>query len=174
MEPELHLSAQNHSLSLWLESKGQSLYLTTSVSFPGRNSAQSPCPLCQAPGGGTGLRSSNVATALSKKVWGLGLLKRQQVERFSAQQHRRLFFTSLLLGVCLVGVALLHVWLRLQVVHLGYVLSSTSKLHSQLEQENRELKVELATVTSPSRLEVMARTRLGLVEPEKGQVVLLP
>jgi len=47
-------------------------------------------------------------------------------------------------------------------------------LHSQLEQENRELKVELATVTSPSRLEVMARTRLGLVEPEKGQVVLLP
>ena len=23
MEPELHLSAQNHSLSLWLESKGQ-------------------------------------------------------------------------------------------------------------------------------------------------------
>ncbi len=57
---------------------------------------------------------------------------------------------------------------------MGYVLSTTSKLHSQLEQENRELKVELATLTSPERLEAMARSRLGLAEPGKGQVVLLP
>jgi len=115
-----------------------------------------------------------VATALSRKVWGLGLLKRQQVERVSPERQRKFFFSTLLLGLCLVGLSLLHVWLRLQVVHLGYVLSTTSKLHNQLEQENRELKVELATLTSPERLEAVARTRLGLVEPEKGQVVLLP
>lgn len=59
-------------------------------------------------------------------------------------------------------------------VHLGYVLSAASKLQSQLEQENRELKVELATLTSPDRLEAMARKRLGLVTPEKDQVVVLP
>lgn len=115
-----------------------------------------------------------MATALSRKVWGLGLLKRQQVERFGSQKQRQVFFSTLLLGICLVGLALSHVWLRLQVVHLGYVLSSTSKLYNQLEQENRELKVELATLISPERLETMARTRLGLVEPEKGQVVILP
>jgi len=74
----------------------------------------------------------------------------------------------------LVSLALLHVWLRLQVVHLGYILSTTSKLQSQLEQENRELKLELATLTSPDRLEGVARTRLKLTEPEKGQVVILP
>lgn len=115
-----------------------------------------------------------MATALSRQLWGLGLLKRQQVDRLSPRRQRRFFLSTLLLGLCLVGLALLHVWLRLQVVHLGYVLSTTSKLHSQLEQENRELKVELATLTSPDRLEAMARSRLGLVEPEKGQVVLLP
>ncbi len=115
-----------------------------------------------------------MTTALSRKIWGLGLLKGQEVERVSPQRQRKFFFSSLLLGLCLVGLALLHVWLRLQVVHLGYVLSTTSKLHNQLEQENRELKVELATLTSPERLEAIARTRLGLVEPEKGQVVLLP
>lgn len=71
-------------------------------------------------------------------------------------------------------MALLHVWLRLQVVHLGYVLSTMSKLQSQLEQENRELKVELATLTSPARLESMARARLGMTEPKRGQVVVLP
>jgi cell division protein FtsL len=78
------------------------------------------------------------------------------------------------LSLLLVGVALLHVWLRLQVVHMGYVLSTTNKLENQLEQENRELKVELATLTSPDRLEAMARKRLGLVPPEKGQVIILP
>jgi len=69
---------------------------------------------------------------------------------------------------------LLHVWLRLQVVHMGYVLSTTSKLQNRLEQERRELTVELATLTSPDRLEAMARRRLGLTPPEKGQVIVLP
>jgi len=57
---------------------------------------------------------------------------------------------------------------------MGYVLSTTSKLENQLEQENRELKVELATLTSPDRLEATARRRLGLMPPEKGQVIILP
>ena len=91
-----------------------------------------------------------MVTALRKKIWGIGL------------------------ALCLVGLALFHVWVRLQVVRLGYVLSTTSKLQEQLEQENRELKVELATLTSPERLEEMARVRLGLREPEKNQVVILP
>jgi cell division protein FtsL len=79
-----------------------------------------------------------------------------------------------ILALGLVGVALLHVWLRLQVVHMGYVLATTSKLKKQLEQENLELKVELATLTSPDRLEALSRRRLGLKSPEKGQVIVLP
>jgi len=78
------------------------------------------------------------------------------------------------LGFSLMALALVHVWLRLQVVHMGYVLSSTSKLQHQIEQENRELKVELATLTSPDRLEATARRRLGLIPPEKGQIIILP
>jgi cell division protein FtsL len=69
---------------------------------------------------------------------------------------------------------LIHVWLRLQMVHLGYVLSTATKLQNRLEQENRELKIELATMTSPDRLEALARRRLGLVPPEKGQIIVLP
>lgn len=79
-----------------------------------------------------------------------------------------------LLGLGLIGVVLVHVWLRLQVVRMGYVLSTTSKLRARLEQENRELKVELATILSPDRLEELARQRLGLAAPEKGQVIVLP
>ncbi len=115
-----------------------------------------------------------MAVTAGHKIWGLGILKKRQVKRAGLQRRRRVFFSAVLSGVCLVCLALLHVWLRLQVFHLGYVLSTTSKLQSQLEQESRELKVELATLSSPQRLEQMARSRLGLKEPEKGQIVILP
>ncbi|MFQ5683654.1 MAG: cell division protein FtsL [Candidatus Binatia bacterium] len=115
-----------------------------------------------------------MAKALNRKIWGLGLLKRQPVRRFHPQEKRQFWFSVLLLALLLVGMALLQVWLRLQVVHLGYVLSTTSKLHARLEQENRELKVELATLLSPQRLEEMASARLGMREPKKGQVAILP
>ena len=115
-----------------------------------------------------------MAIALSRKIWGLSLLKRRQAEPVRAPGGRRSFLPALLLGLGLVVMALLHVWLRLQVVRLGYVLSTATKLQGQLEQENRELKVELATLTSPDRLESMARSRLGMVEPQRGQVVVLP
>jgi cell division protein FtsL len=95
-------------------------------------------------------------------------------ERIRRKQGRRHRFGVAVLAIILVGVVLAHVWLRLQVVQMGYVLSTTSKLQSKLEQEQNELKVELATLMSPERLEAMARKRLGLVPPEKGQVIVLP
>lgn len=84
-----------------------------------------------------------------------------------------IFYFSVLVGA-LIGLVLGHVWLRLQVVHMGYVLSTISKLQSRLEQEHRELKIELATLMSPQRLETLGRNRLGFKPPEKGQVIVLP
>jgi cell division protein FtsL len=92
----------------------------------------------------------------------------------SPRERRRFVQRLLFLGICLVSLGLLHVWGRLQVVRLGYLLSTASKLRHQLEQENRELTLELASLSSPQRLEHMATRRLGLKEPEKNQVVILP
>lgn len=114
-----------------------------------------------------------MAIAVSKKISGLGFLQRRAAEPVRSSR-RKIFFLPVLFGVGLVAMALLHVWLRLQVVHFGYVLSTTTKLQGQLEQENRELKVELATLTSPQRLEAMARSRLGMIGAERAQVVILP
>lgn len=97
--------------------------------------------------------------------------KRERADRTRGRQG---IFVSTLLALGLIGVLLVHVWLRLQVVHMGYVLSTATKLQSRLEQENRELKIDLATMTSPDRLEALARRRLGLVPPEKGQIIVLP
>jgi cell division protein FtsL len=115
-----------------------------------------------------------VATAVRQSVKGLQSQEKDRVENASRGRRPRHGMSIAFLALGLVCVALLHVWLRLQVVHMGYVLATTSKLQNQLEQENRELKVELATLTSPDRLEVMSRRRLGLKPPEKGQVIVLP
>lgn len=115
-----------------------------------------------------------MATAVSERARRFNSPKKEPAYPTSRQQRRRHLRVISLLVLGLLGMALLHVWLRLQVVHMGYVLSTTSKLQNRLEQENRELKVELATLTSPDHLEAMARKRLGLRPPEKGQVIILP
>jgi cell division protein FtsL len=115
-----------------------------------------------------------MATAVRQSVKVLRSQKVERVERAGRRPPRRHVVALTFLALGVIGVALLHVWLRLQVVHMGYVLSTTSKLQNQLEQENRELKVELATLTSLDRLEAMSRRRLGLKTPEKGQVIVLP
>ena len=100
--------------------------------------------------------------------------KRARAPRADRAGSRRRFVVAAFLALALIGAVLVHVWLRLQVVHMGYVLSTTSKLQNQLEQERQELTVESATLTSPDRLEAMARKRLGLAPPEKSQVIVLP
>lgn len=88
-------------------------------------------------------------------------------------EPRRRVFLPVALSVLLAALALLLVWQRLRVVQLGYVLSSAAKLERRLEQKNRELKIELATLSAPERLASMARERLGLKEPNPKQLVEL-
>lgn len=113
-----------------------------------------------------------MATAASLQARKVATVKRERMVRSTASRWR--LFLGIFLGLVLIAAVLVHVWLRLQVVRMGYVLSTTSKLQTRLEQENRELKVELATLTSPDRLEALARQRLGLAAPEKGQIIVLP
>ncbi len=105
---------------------------------------------------------------------GTGVLGGQEVAEPGPVDLRRDVFFPVVLSCLLVALALLLVWQRLRVVQLGYVLSTAAKLERRLEQENRELRVELATLTAPERVETMAQKRLGLRDPRAKQVVLLP
>src|SRR6266508_6490467 len=100
-----------------------------------------------------------MAAAGSARSRKLARVPRGESERIEQAAQRRRIFVLGLFAIALIGVALMQVWLRLQVVQMGYVLSTISKFHGRLEQENRELKVELATLTSSDRLEALARNR---------------
>jgi cell division protein FtsL len=87
---------------------------------------------------------------------------------------RRLFLRRVLaLGAVLLGLCMLKVWLRLEVVSLGYALSAAREMQLRLEHERQELEVEIATLRDRRRLDEIARRRLGLTDPRRGQVVEL-
>lgn len=84
----------------------------------------------------------------------------------------RALITWLAIFVALgVGIALVHVWLRLKVVDLGYRLSATRQLIGKLEQEGHELTLEATSLDAPGRLERIAHERLGMTRPERGRVL---
>ena len=80
---------------------------------------------------------------------------------------------SVCVALCL-SIALMRVWLRLQVVAVGYRLSVTRQVVEKLEQEEHDLTVDAARLSASDRIEEAARTRLGMVRPESGQEVILP
>ena len=79
----------------------------------------------------------------------------------------------LMLGAILVTLCLAKVWLRLQVVRLGYELSTARQVQLRLEHEGHELEVELAMLRDHGRLNDLARRRLQMTDAGRGQVVEL-
>jgi len=91
--------------------------------------------------------------------------------RILQAMRRWLVRRTIALGLVLVGLCMAQVWLRLQVTDIGYQLSAARQMHERLEQQRRELEVELAMLRDRSHLAELATKRLGLHDPEKGQVV---
>jgi cell division protein FtsL len=79
---------------------------------------------------------------------------------------------ALALVVFPVGGVLGFVGVKVQQVRASYRLDDLRALRMDVEKLNRQLKVELATLTALSRVETKARTELGLAPPALGQVRL--
>ena len=63
------------------------------------------------------------------------------------------------------GVGIIHVTSRVLVVDMGYRLSKAEAEERALIRENDRLKLELATLKNPARLEKLAREQLGMAMP---------
>ncbi len=74
----------------------------------------------------------------------------------------------LILGLILAGV---QVWVRLQVIAVGYTISDTRQLLQTLEGQRQVLEGEWEKKIAPAVLAEQATQRLGLGTPLPGQVV---
>jgi cell division protein FtsL len=78
-----------------------------------------------------------------------------------------------LLAALFVAVGILHVAGRVMVVDMGYRFSKAETESRTLTRENDRLKLELATLKAPARLERLAREQLGMMMPSGSAVVSL-
>jgi cell division protein FtsL len=71
-----------------------------------------------------------------------------------------------------VALVLGVVGLRVQQVRLSYRLEALRAARADVEETNRRLRVELAMLRSPARIEGKARNELGMTAPSQQQVRL--
>jgi len=83
---------------------------------------------------------------------------------------RAMAWVLCLTGLLVVGV-LGYVWLQVQGVRVTYQLDGLRTLRAQIEERNRKLGLELASLRAFARVDSAAR-KLGLTEPTRDQVQL--
>ena len=111
-----------------------------------------------------------------QSAWGHEHRARQHeaVRRHRESDRRRLrSMANAVVGAGLaVTLVLGVVGLRVQQVRLSYRLDALRQARADIEETNRRLRVEMATLKSLSRIEGKARTELGMVAPGRDQVRL--
>ncbi|MBP9019906.1 MAG: cell division protein FtsL [Syntrophobacterales bacterium] len=93
---------------------------------------------------------------------------------FGDRESARVKYSSLIAVVAiLLAASLLFVWSHVRTTELKYQIAKEISLRESLLEENRKLKVEIASLKSPQHLERIARERLGMTYPERDQVIFL-
>lgn len=95
-----------------------------------------------------------------------------QVVRERDRRRLRAMGLALGLSACLVGSATGIVWIKVEQVLVSYRLDALRSAKSGLDELNRQLRVELATLRSLARIEDKALGELGMVPPARHQVRL--
>jgi cell division protein FtsL len=83
-----------------------------------------------------------------------------------------IFYSAFLLFFLVSGI-LTYVWLIFQTTSLSYDIAKAQKQKQELLEINKKLRIQLANLKAPDRIEGVALTKLGLRPPEKGQIELL-
>jgi cell division protein FtsL len=73
----------------------------------------------------------------------------------------------------IVASLLLYVGGKVKIVQLGYQLEALEKEKRDLERENRALRIESASLSSPARIEEIALKRLGMVRIAKENLIVV-
>ncbi len=73
-------------------------------------------------------------------------------------------------GCVLAAGLLLYAWQHFQCLQLGYQLEELKAERGQAAEMNLRLKLEVAALKSPMRIDAIARGTLGLTMPVPGQV----
>jgi cell division protein FtsL len=66
-----------------------------------------------------------------------------------------------------------YTWCRVQCTQIGYEISRFEVVQKDLVARQEGLKIELARLKSPERIEKIAREQLDLVRPKPEQIIFV-
>lgn len=83
------------------------------------------------------------------------------------------FSTLITCTFLLLAVGLIYVWSHVNMTKLEYQLAEEISRREYLMEEQKKLKGEIAALKAPQRIELIARSKLEMVYPEREQVVVI-
>jgi len=84
-----------------------------------------------------------------------------------------LFPYLMVVMVLLTLVSIFHVWSRVRVVDMNLKIAEINRDIREQEQEHNRLKLEVASLRTPARIEALAKGELGMALPTEQQVVIV-
>jgi len=82
-------------------------------------------------------------------------------------------FRLIIIALMFMAITLAYVWFRISITKIDYRIAEEMHRGDSLLEENSKLKVEIATLKSPHRIESIAKTKLWMCYPERDQVIFL-
>jgi cell division protein FtsL len=98
----------------------------------------------------------------------------RQLDAVDVHARRWDLFSHLMaVMVLLTLVSIFHVWSRVKVIDLNLRLTDVNSQVKEVQQEQNRLKLEVASLKTPARIEVLAKGDLGMALPTDQQVVIV-
>ncbi len=91
----------------------------------------------------------------------------------AVSQRWDLFPYLIIVTVLLMLVSLFHVWSRVKVVDLNLQLTEANKTMKENLQEKNRLRLEVASLRNPARIEMLAKGELGMALTSDQQVIVV-
>jgi cell division protein FtsL len=100
------------------------------------------------------------------------IINNNVIREADAKSHRDYIIVTALAAMFLLGL-LAYGWQHYQWIQYGYRIEEAQKKKEQLAEIGRQLRLERASLSSPQRIDSIARKQLGMVVPAPGQLVTL-
>ena len=114
-----------------------------------------------------------MAEATYKQIAVSGTEREQEAAPVSKGFNRDLGHLAVVVTLVFIGCSLFSVWAHHQIISLGYEISQVSHEEQDLLKENKRLRLELAALKSPKRIQNLALKELGFINPQKEQLIIV-
>ncbi len=114
-----------------------------------------------------------MAELVSKRIAVTRVARVQEKAAAEKGVDRNLVFVALVAACVFLACSLVYVWAQHQIITLNYAISKAGQEEQTLLHENKRLRLELAALKTPGRIESMALNELGFIKPQKEQLIIV-